>query len=72
MEQDEIIREVRAIREAYAERFGFDIEALYADAKKREGLGGRPVVHLEPRLIDPEADGPSDAESVLADAGRKA
>lgn len=53
MGEDEIIREVRAIREAYAERFGFDIQALFADAKAREGQGGRRVVRLEPRLLEP-------------------
>lgn len=52
MEQDEIIREVRAIREALAQRFNFDVQAIFLDAKKREGQGGRKVVHLEPRLIE--------------------
>ncbi len=49
MEPDEIMREVRAIREVYAERFNFDIRALYLDAKAREGQDGRRVVMLEPR-----------------------
>ncbi|HEX9942706.1 MAG TPA: hypothetical protein VGG03_11860 [Thermoanaerobaculia bacterium] len=56
MAQDEIIREVRAIREAYAERFGFDIRALYNDAKEREGKGNRQVVALEPKLVKPAAE----------------
>ena len=51
MSQDEIIREVRSLREAYAERFGFDIRALYEDAKRHEGEAGRKVVSLEPRII---------------------
>jgi hypothetical protein len=42
MSQDEIIKEVRAIREAYAEQFGFDIQAIWRDAKEqRERVGGR-------------------------------
>lgn len=53
MAQDEIIREVRALREAYAERFGFDIQALYRDAKSREGRSEREVVSLEPKPADP-------------------
>ncbi len=53
MDHDEIILEVRANREAYAERFGFDIRALYRDAKEREGAGGRAVVSLQPHRIDP-------------------
>ena len=52
MEQDEIIKEVRALREAYAERFGFDIQALYLDAKSREGRDGRKVVSLEPKRVE--------------------
>ena len=51
MAQDEIIKEVRAIREAYAERFGFDIEAIYRDAKAREAKSNREVVALEPKRI---------------------
>ena len=54
MEQDEIIREVRAIREAYAEEFGFDIRALFEDAKRHEGEDGREVVSLEPRRVTRE------------------
>jgi hypothetical protein len=52
MEQDEIIREVRALREEYAARFGFDIRALYRDAKKREKNSKREVVSLEPRPVE--------------------
>ena len=56
MDHDEIIRDVRANREAYAEQFGYDIRALYRDAKEREGEGGRSVVSLEPRRIEPARD----------------
>jgi hypothetical protein len=49
MPQDEIIQEVRAIREAYASRFNFDIRAIYRDAKEQERKDGRKVVSLEPR-----------------------
>lgn len=49
MSQDEIIKEVRAIREAYAERFDFDVHALYRDAKAHEGQDRRRVLILEPR-----------------------
>jgi hypothetical protein len=51
MAQDEIMKEVRAIREAYAERFGFDIDAIYRDAKAHEAKSGREVVALEPKLV---------------------
>jgi hypothetical protein len=52
MEQDEIIQQVRAAREAYAERFGFDIEALFSDVRRREGQDGRTVVSLEPKRVE--------------------
>lgn len=49
MPDDEIMREVRANREAYARRFNFDIRAIFRDAKTREKAEGRKVVSLEPR-----------------------
>ncbi len=57
MHQDEIIQEVRANREAYAERFGFNIRALCRDAKEREGADGRAVVSLKPHRIEQPAAG---------------
>lgn len=57
MDYDEIIREVRSQREAYAERFDFDIEALYRDAKERERTSGRKLVTLEPRRVESAAPG---------------
>lgn len=51
MPQDEIIKEVRAIREAYGERFDFDIDAIFRDAKEREAKSDRKVVSLEPRRL---------------------
>jgi hypothetical protein len=61
-EQDEIIKEVRAVREAYAERFSFDIRALWQDAKKHEGDGGRQVIALEPQRTPRAAE----REGILA------
>ena len=54
MAADEIIQEVRLLREAYAERFGFDIRALYEDAKRREKQSDREVVSLEPKVAEHE------------------
>lgn len=51
MAHDEIIKEVRAIREAYAERFDFDIHAIYRDAEKRQEKTSRDVVELSPRPV---------------------
>jgi hypothetical protein len=52
MEQDEVIREVRAIREAYAEKFGNDIGALFRDAREREATTNRQIVSLEPKKLE--------------------
>ena len=36
MWNDEIVDEVRAIRDAHAAKFGYDLQAIYADLKKSE------------------------------------
>ncbi|MEI7789511.1 MAG: hypothetical protein WCI23_12735 [Chlorobiaceae bacterium] len=36
MWNDEIVDEVRAIRDAHAAKFGYDLRAIYADLKKSE------------------------------------
>ena len=51
MGDDELIEEVRAIRESYAERFGFDVRAIFLDAMERQKKSGRQLVTLEPRKI---------------------
>lgn len=52
MDHDEIINEVRALREAYAEKFGYDVDALFRDVKERERKGGRKIVSLEPKPVE--------------------
>ncbi len=49
MLNDEIIDEVRAIREAHAAKFNFDLWAIYEDLKKSEAeriAAGHPYVSL--------------------------
>jgi len=46
---DEIVEEVRKVREEYAAKFNHDLEAIYQDLKKREREGQREVVSLLPR-----------------------
>jgi len=48
MLNDEIVEEVRAIREAHAEKFNFDLRAIYDDLKKSEAehiADGHPYVN---------------------------
>ena len=49
--RDEIVEEVRKIRQAHAERFGYDLDAIVADFKKREAEGDYKVVSLPPRRL---------------------
>ncbi|NEV64389.1 hypothetical protein [Thiorhodococcus minor] len=51
---DEILDEVRAIREAHAKAFDFDLDAIYADIQQRE------IEHQArgARFIDPPTTSP--------------
>jgi hypothetical protein len=49
--RDEIIEEVRAIRDELASRHGYDIRALYEQAKWQESESRQPKVWLEPKRI---------------------
>ncbi len=47
MLNDEIVDEVRAIRDAHAAKFGYDLQAIYADLKKSEAehiAAGHPFI----------------------------
>src|ERR1043165_788687 len=51
MEQDSVMKELRRIRDEYAEEFGYDIEAIFRDLKEQEKMSGRQLVRLEPRPV---------------------
>ncbi len=44
MWEDEVVNEVRIVREAYAARFNYDLDAMYQDIKQREHVSGHKVV----------------------------
>jgi hypothetical protein len=46
---DDILLEVRKVREAYAQQFGYDLQAIHRDLKAQEQASGRRVVKLPPR-----------------------
>jgi hypothetical protein len=50
---DDILREVRKVREAYAKQFGYDLRAIHRDLKALEQASGRRVVSLPPRQPKP-------------------
>lgn len=44
MEDDDIIGRIRAYRAAHAAKFNYDLEAIFADARSRQGKDGREVL----------------------------
>ena len=47
MLNDDIVDEVRAIRDAYTAKFGYNLQAIYADLKKSEAehiAAGQPFI----------------------------
>jgi hypothetical protein len=49
MNEDDVLRQVRAAREAYAQSHGFDVRTMVADLRKRDAAGDWPVVRRAPR-----------------------
>jgi len=49
MKKDPIVEEVRKARQAHAAKFKYDMEAIFADLKKREKTCGHRVVSRPPR-----------------------
>lgn len=45
---DPIVEEVRRVRAQIAARNGNDLRRIFADARSREGSGGRRIVSYEP------------------------
>ena len=52
MIHDDIIKEVRAIRERLAAGQDYSVHALFEEAKERQQESGRQLVRLAPRLIE--------------------
>jgi hypothetical protein len=51
MNDDPIIAEVRKIREQYARRFNYDLDAICQDMKGRQEKSGRKVVSFPPKRV---------------------
>jgi len=52
--EDEIVEEVRAIRDAYARRFDYDVRAICRDLKRSQDEGNREVVRLPVKPAEPK------------------
>ena len=46
--KDEIVEEVRAVREAYAAQFDYNLQRIFEDLKKKEEGDPAPRADLEP------------------------
>ena len=46
---DDVLREVREVREAYAKQFGYDLQAIHRDLKALEQTCARRLVSFPPR-----------------------
>jgi hypothetical protein len=46
MWRDEIVEEIHRIREEYAKSFNYDLDAIFADLRKKEAESGREVITL--------------------------
>jgi hypothetical protein len=53
MSRDPWVEEIRAIREAYAKQFHYDLEAICRDLKQQERRSGRKPVSLPARRVKP-------------------
>ena len=51
MWKDKIVEEVRKIRMGHAEKFEYDLDAIYRDLKKKEKRSKRKVVSLPKRTV---------------------
>lgn len=52
--EDEIVAEVRAVRDAYARRFAYDVRAICRDLKRSQDEGNREVVRLPAKKAEPK------------------
>jgi hypothetical protein len=53
--EDEIVAEVRAVRDAYAQRFAYDVRAICRDLKRSQDEGDRAVIRLPAKQADPKS-----------------
>jgi hypothetical protein len=58
MWNDEIVEEVRKVRDEYAAQFNYDLDAIFKDIRRQEEKSHREVVSLPPKKpesIEPTA-----------------
>ena len=66
MYDDPIVAEIRRLRDEYAKRFGYALDAICKDLREQQQRGGRRVVRRQPKRpsdlhASPNATEPRDA-----------
>jgi hypothetical protein len=51
MRNDPVIEEIHKVRKKYAEKFGFDLDAMFADLKLKEKQNNRSMVVRKPKIF---------------------
>ena len=59
--KDEIVDEVRRVRNEHAEKFNYDVSAICADIRRKQANSGRTVVSLDKRGKQKKSDLPKAA-----------
>lgn len=54
MRNDSIVEEIHKIREAYAAKFNFDLDIIFADLKAKEQQSSHVVVKRQPKRLQVE------------------
>ncbi|MGI8494874.1 MAG: hypothetical protein ACR2L1_06130 [Pyrinomonadaceae bacterium] len=52
MWKDEIVEEVRKVRDEYAAKFDYNLNAIYEDIKKQEKKSRRKIVNLPSKRVE--------------------
>jgi hypothetical protein len=63
---DDVLTEVRRVREAYAKRFDYDLTAIHRDLKEKEEASGRQIVSLPPRRPKKASENGRHVQSLVA------
>ena len=59
MASDEIVDDVRSVRDAYAKSFDYDLDLIFEDLKRRERASGRVYVSRPAKSVTSEIVSPS-------------
>ena len=51
MQRDTIVEEVRQVRDAYAKKFNYDLDAICRDLQEKQRLSDKKVISLPPKRL---------------------